>query len=250
MSFLRMLAERTIGAPPTLMPRLPSRYETPQIDFNAPTEIDFEQEVSVTAAAPSEPAAADEGAGKVEPPAPAGPSLPETGQPRPPGIARTPAPSETGRPAARALMPIEPARPAEHADRSETPRAVVAPHAALHQLEQTDAEHAPGRRGADPAVTESEGADDGRQPIRAAEPLQARLLPLRPAEPHPRPAPANQSALAERPSRDVAEEPTVRIHIGRIEVRAVTETNPPAPRPAPGPSRLDAYLKARNGERR
>jgi hypothetical protein len=229
MSFLRMLAERTIGARPSLMPRLPSRFETPQIDFNPPAEIGVAPVAAPAAPAPPEPAIDEEVAPAPPPEDPIARKAVEpapTARPRPPAPAYRPPPDIDREPGT-----------AERA-RSNDDGGDAAP---------------PPPRSAVAAHIAAEAERSERHAIRAAEPPPLRLLPLRPAAPPLQPSPTrgNRSAVADRQDRDDgAEAPSVRIHIGRIEVRAVTETKPPAPRPSPAPSRLDVYLKGRNGGRR
>jgi hypothetical protein len=235
MSFLRRLADHTIAAPPSLMPRLPSRYESvvPQGDADAPVEIESERTQPTPRASAPDTARSEGPAARARATMPRRPAA-AVGPER--GAARTPGPPTPARSAERE------AGPPEHSvarDGVSAPDAATA--AAPSDAGRRGAEFVAGRR----VAGESERGDA------ATSEAAFRLIPVRPAEPA-----REQASAAARPAIErgqdhgAAEAPTVTVHIGRIEVRAVSESAPPRPPSAPRASRLDAYLTARNRERR
>jgi hypothetical protein len=155
--------------------------------------------------------------------------------------------SESHRTAAETILPLAAEKPAptsseaprdEHVIATSTIRVESAPHDG-HQAD------GPRREVLTRFVRENDRSGSGQETI-------ARLVPLS-ARPGSDPASSpveNHMDAKIFPSEDKS--PTVRIHIGRIEVRAVTQPSPPvrASTPQRPKMTLDDYLHRRNEGRR
>jgi len=255
--FLAHLAARSLGQSPAVQPRLPSRFEPPAFlpgaarwsagDPGEPGIVEREEERPAPAPRRG-PAAGPHGADR-RPPIPEGQEGPERREPFPapavePGRDRAagsrPALApETPRPAAA------PGPPAPHPTVARPPAPVPAG-APIASIAPTGPAAAAGRPAAWP---EDGGGGEGVPSApRPAPAPAARLAPssVQPAPPAPGPVVARPEVmLASPPTPAVpfaparpAAEPVIRVTIGRVEVRAVTEAAAPAaarPHPAAAP---------------
>jgi hypothetical protein len=246
----RLLARNRDGMNP-VRPRLPGRFEPVRMDN------DRHQPDPDDVRAPDAPSAAIRSAPTRREPA-------TTGQPVEPdrshrGRLNLPQPADSTPPPA---VPISAAQTVEPA-----PTPDVQPRA---QPDRERAEHRSAREPKPVKVQPSESPEPTHdaprmsarhEPMRSDvrdETLPRAVRPLEPGAPdgssvravsQPRPRPASPKAATRR---ERADEPSqvVRIHIGRIEVRAVHEPPPaPAPTPPPQPRRLTLEEYARQRQR-
>jgi hypothetical protein len=230
MDFLTRLAHRATGTLPVVQPRLPARFE--------PAEGTY------AGAAPGGEVAA------------------ETAAPNPKPASRR----------ASVTDPREPGHDAPQGVRSEPPNAAT-PHPPRATIIDSAFREDQGRHQARSA--RSSDAPSFQGPPTADRPAAASITPLLDADILPAPPPRRALRVDARPARvhatasqppdtrwpagghptietgaaDAAP-PTVHVHIGRIDVRAVV---PPGPtprlvaRPAPPPTSLERYLSGRKG---
>lgn len=258
--YLANLAARSVHAASTVQPRLASRFETSFAAARLTPEdgVGLKTEVAVERRTPPVPPPAPGPASRPRP------SATTDSQPPPPRtplaserIADEPAPT-TDPPGALPAVPVARARPAAAASRdSEWPDV------------PTRGDPGSRRSAAHAAVVDARAPRVANEPPAVAEAAseRPRLLPERarstsaaPRESGPRltprvtpPAMTPRSA-AEQQEQGPAATPTIRVTIGRVEVRAVVQPAPDPPRAAPARSgsilSLDEYLKQRNGGRR
>lgn len=226
--FLGRLAARALGQASSVEPRMPSRYE--QVT-EMPDEFVVDEPAFVADAAGS-PAGAEERLTAPAPPTP-------RSEPRqPPGDRPVPSPAETVRP----VVP-EPVRP----------QRVVR----VERVVAAETFHSGQAAPDEPMVTEGSTVEPAAGPIRRAVPARRSSVVPVPAAPVP-PPPTGRS------TRDT----TVRISIGRIEVRAapapaaapaIVSVSAPAAAPQPAPRAappepaeltLSAYLRGDRGRDR
>ncbi|HZN75720.1 MAG TPA: hypothetical protein VFC00_29155 [Micromonosporaceae bacterium] len=224
--FLGRLAARALGQASSVEPRMPSRYE--QVT-EMPDEFVVDEPAFVADESAGSPAGAEERLTAPAPPTP-------RSEPRqPPGDRPVPSPAETVRP----VVP-EPVRP----------QRVVR----VERVVAAETFHSGQAAPDEPMVTEGSTVEPAAGPIRRAVPARRSSVVPVPAAPVP-PPPTGRS------TRDT----TVRISIGRIEVRTVPTPATPAvavsrpasaaPAPAPTPVRapepagltLAAYLRGDRG---
>jgi hypothetical protein len=247
--FLDNLASRSLGLAPVVQPRLASRYEpqTPASRFTAPFEGDedersVEDEAQVTRPEVRQPETrevVDRRAVPIPPPA-------ATRGERAESESQAAPPQQQSRPPRQAVAAHVPVRPVETRAQNAQTNVVSAP---PHAPRASFAEGARPREAVrgDAQRSEDEAALDNR--IRR---LMAHHLNVGEGNEAARGAPvAPPPAQRDEPPEQTQ---TIRVTIGRIEVRAVTAPAPqdqrraPA-RPAPQLSLAD-YLKQRGGGRR
>jgi translation initiation factor IF-2 len=241
--YLARLAERALGVPsgakPAIAPAFGPGPALPADPLAGSAGGDLEDRAMVPArGAPVHPA----------PGRPAGPpARPPLARPGGPAAQPPPRPSTLAGPAGDRTVPGRwaDARPAA-ADPTPGPAAAgprPAPAREARPAPPPRPREQPPDRPAPPAVGRPPAA--GRPPAPAA--VRPRVAPARPAA---RPARSGVPAGG-RPR--AAAGPTIRVHIGRVEVRAVVPAAPaPPPRPArpPGPRlSLEDYLRSRDGDR-
>lgn len=235
---LARLAARAVGQPPTARPRLPARFEPPGASDAGLVGLIVEDLVAPAdtvpgdeAAAPGAPANATARAAEGRP----RPSRPQAGaapSPRPsPDAAAAVREPAGGRPAA----PPGTARPARRHAGASTP-------------------DGPRRSEAVASATPGRADDPGGPSTTAARPAVRAPAPILPPRPHPSGAAAATTSPTAGPGVSPTPGPVVRIHIGRLEVRANLDAPPPPRRAEANTSRdagveelsLGAYLR---GER-
>jgi hypothetical protein len=227
---LQRLAARSVGSPSAsasaARPRLSARFE-PSVRDSGSGTAGFDEPAAGMAAppapAPGSEAAADGGRRQATPsPTPAD------------GARGAPRPATRGRSAAGPAPASPPVAPA--------PASTANPHPPAAQ--PSAAEAAPAR----PASADERPAPQRRTPVATTARVAARPA----AQGRPAPAPDRREP-AVPPA--VAEAPVVRVHIGRLEVRANLQ---PAPASAPAPARsepapeelgLSAYLRGERAAR-
>ena len=238
MSYLASIVARANGTAPVLQPRLASRYES-----GAPAAESAFAEIAVERIAP--PPVSHAPATE----SPETPSLPTARRDEPPSSPRPLTPSNE-HPPLHAAMP-QPA-PATHTER------IVERHHTerIESREEILTTLAPSIPPLLPPPAERSRVDASPREVRAAEPGEAPLREL--LLPSPAPLHASSATRGEgrttQGARDEARDaaaPTIRVTIGRVDVRAV---NPPAQtRPAPAPRAaftLDDYVRLRKEGRR
>jgi hypothetical protein len=207
MSYFARMAQRATGQPSSLLPRIPSFYEG-----TTPSEV---ESGSVQLAPPEEPTAPPPSA-EIEVKAPTEPR-PRTrdAEPRPVFSPKS-APSEEARPvesrATRASAPEEPPSKTAVEVRSQAARASEPRPVESRSVEGRPTEDRPTEpRGIEPRPPESFRPRAQQQPE----------------------APAPRALAPESQVVVTAAAPTIRVHIGRVDVRAVFPAPPPVPRAAP-----------------
>ena len=227
--FFEGLAARSSGAATALRPRLASAYET----------RDALEIIEEAPAAPNVPLP--------PPPARAAAPTPPEPQPQPARVPEPPPIREETAPAAREQRTLE--------QTIERVHHVLSPQAAETRPEERPAPRAaeappepPAESVVEPAAVEPAVEVRERETVRVLTPPPRELLP-----PPPRVPPVGRRqtirTIADRqPPASPGEPSTVRITIGRVEVRAVQPPQPP-PRPAPPPAppgpTLEEFLEER-----
>lgn len=229
--FLARIAARAVGAPPAARPRPAAIFEEPAPRAGEAGDV-AERETRGRIVAESSRRQPRAQAATPEPitterPAPAHER--EAAPPRPDSVENS-EPERVGR--------AEPAGAAE--EREARPRRVVGPDEAVVTVPVRT-------RATSPHAEERDAADgiDQEAPAPAPAVVAARPVPAPRMIGAPSPAPARWDT----PVSAAAEQGTVKVHIGRLEVRAeVRETPRPEPRPVPEPATLSLgdYLR---GER-
>jgi hypothetical protein len=235
MSYLASIIGRANGTASMLQPRLPSRYEADARPFAAaPAEVHAERD-AMPAPATEAPVAAHADA----PAAAHAPAMPVAGETRHVvEIQQTNAPAPPPRTIVQTERVVE-----HHSERIEETRermAAAPPPAASSAVESRSTPRSPAGEAA-PAETHEER--------REAPPLRALLLPA----PPPRRIvmqPVRVTATAEPQRDETGAAPTIRVTIGRVDVRAVPSAAPAAkPHSARNPFTLDDYVRLRKDRR-
>jgi hypothetical protein len=242
--YLSRLVARTLSMAPVLQPRVPARFEPLNaVDTFQPLDVRASATPTASATATSAPAAPPAARDRELELFETDDSLPAAAQ-----AAALPVPSaqerrqevhseQNGPPPPEPRRAIEPLTAPPHAIVSERPPAAPA-------RRRQPVHHFPTRPAAI-AIAAAEALRDSR----ADSPTQGARADDSPYPPAAAPAP-----MSDGPAMTSQSAPTIKVHIGRIEVRAVMAAPPPAARPPaakPVPSlALKDYLKHRREGRR
>ncbi len=250
--FLTRIADRALGLAPVVRPLVGSRFEASRVRAGPAIDRD-EQGASELPASVAEPAS--------ERPRPPRAATPAPGHAEPPATAASPraepvappAPAElralvarSSSPAARRPAAPATARPRPSLALTGQPRSAEAAPSPSPETPEAEAPE-PAGPWTQAATIESEA--DGTEPEGVAptaeQPEPAPRSLARPdTSPRQRPVPPRRRSAGDDSRADGE---TIRVEIGRVEVRAAP---PPAPAPAPAPPRgprlsLDEYLRTR-----
>jgi len=263
MTFLRRLAERSLGAgPEPVQPRLPLVFEGPVEDV--PLELERHEEVEARPAERREPPRPVSPAPEVEA-APPEPPRAEPAAPSPPPPAPVVRPAAEAPPAEPPPI-VPPARVEPSTPPAPPPRAPVVPPAAeAPPAPPTPPAPPPSAAPAEPATAATPRAPAPPPAPPTPAPVVARVVGDEPRASREEVRPPRRDGAAVEPVIGAQVQlgappapiavprapgpPSVEVSIGRVEVRAVFA--PPEAEPAPPPAAptvsLDDYLRARDG---
>lgn len=238
-NFFTNLTTRSFApASDVLQPKLPSLFEAPTANepvLEAVSGIDAHEEGSETA--PVSPANRSRSEKYTR-------SETERGTP-PPAESMLKRP-ERQHVARQTILPFTPEEPPQALTGTQS-KELIAPATVRAETKLVEREQATGPRLE--AVTPSVRKNENAEPVSGS---GSRLIPVisKPEQTHPIPQNNNDVDAKIFPLKDRS--PTVHIHIGRIEVRAVTQASPPARPIAPNRPKmtLDDYLLRRNEGKR